>query len=545
MTAMPRVRISLDLSIVKFGETTGVDVLNVVGAAVICASLDAAGAPIMVMECAADAGTLTADMEKVTLANGEAMLSATPDGNINVPYGYSTLYVLTSGEGLVIEQVGAAPEFTVTEAGLYTIHTLVYDGNAESANFLDLGIVKFGETTGVDVLNVVGAAGICASLDAAGAPIMVMDCTADAGTLTAYMDKVTLANGEAMISAAPNGDINVPYGYSTLYVLTSGEGLVIEQVGTAPEFTVAEAGLYTIHTLVYDGNAESANFLDLGIVKFGETTGVDVLNVVGAAGICASLDAAGAPVMVMDCTADAGTLTAYMDKVTLADGEAMLSATPDGNINVPYGYSTLFVLTSGEGLVIEQVSDVPEFTVTSSGLYTIHTLVYDGNAESANFLDLSIVKFGETTGFDVLNVVDAAGICASLDAAGAPIMIMECAADAGTITADMEKVTLANGEAMLSATPDGNINVPYGYSTLYVLTSGEGLVIEQVGTAPEFTVTEAGLYTIHTLVYDGNAESANFLDVGIEEVGVTTGVDVLNVVGAAGICASLDAAGAR
>ena len=85
--------------------------------------------------CTADAGTLTADMEKVTLANGEAMLSATPDGNINVPYGYSTLFVLTSGEGLVIEQVSATPEFTVTSSGLYTIHTLVYDGNAESANF--------------------------------------------------------------------------------------------------------------------------------------------------------------------------------------------------------------------------------------------------------------------------------------------------------------------------------------------------------------------------------------------------------------------------
>ena len=32
--------------------------------------------------------------------------------------------------------------------------------------------------------------------------------------------------------------------------------------------------------------------------------------------------------MVMDCTADAGTLTADMDKVTLADGEAMISAIP-------------------------------------------------------------------------------------------------------------------------------------------------------------------------------------------------------------------------
>ncbi|WP_248723696.1 T9SS type A sorting domain-containing protein [Seonamhaeicola sp. ML3] len=534
----------LDLGIVKIGETTGVDVLTVVGNAGICASLDAAGAPVMVEACSADAGTLTADMDKVVLANGSATISATPNGDINVPYGYSKLFVLTSGEGLVIEQVGDMPEFTVDGAGLYTIHTLVYDGNAESANFLDLGIVKIGETTGVDVLTVVGNAGICASLDAAGAPVMVEACSADAGTLTADMDKVVLANGSATISATPNGDINVPYGYSKLFVLTSGEGLVIEQVGDMPEFTVDGAGLYTIHTLVYDGNAESANFLDLGIVKIGETTGVDVLTVVGNAGICASLDAAGAPVMVEACSADAGTLTADMDKVVLANGSATISATPNGDINVPYGYSKLFVLTSGEGLVIEQVGDMPEFTVDGAGLYTIHTLVYDGNAESANFLDLGIVKIGETTGVDVLTVVGNAGICASLDAAGAPVMVEACSADAGTLTADMDKVVLANGSATISATPNGDINVPYGYSKLFVLTSGEALVIEQVGDMPEFTVDGAGLYTIHTLVYDGNAESANFLDLGIVKIGETTGVDVLTVVGNAGICASLDAAGA-
>ncbi|WP_299552824.1 T9SS type A sorting domain-containing protein [Seonamhaeicola sp.] len=534
----------LDLGVVEFGVTTGVDVLNLVGATGICASLDAAGAPIMVKECMADAGTLTADADMVTLTGGEAMISATPNGDIYIPDGYSSLYVLTSGEGLVIEQVGGSPEFTVTSSGLYTIHTLVYDGNANSPNYLDLGVVEFGVTTGVDVLNLVGATGICASLDAAGAPIMVKECTADAGTLTADAEMVTLTGGEAMISATPNGDIYIPDGFSSLFVLTSGEGLVIEQVGGSPEFTVDMSGLYTIHTLVYDGNADSPDYLDLGVVEIGITTGVDVLNLVGATGICASLDAAGAPIMVKECMADAGTLTADADMVTLTGGEAMISATPNGDIYIPDGYSSLFVLTSGEGLVIEQVGSSPEFTVDMSGLYTIHTLVYDGNADSPNYLDLGVVEFGVTTGVDVLNLVGATGICASLDAAGAPIMVKECAADAGTLTADADMVTLTGGEAMISATPNGDIYIPDGYSSLFVLTSGEGLVIEQVGGSPEFTVDMSGLYTIHTLVYDGNADSPNYLDLGVVEFGVTTGVDVLNLVGATGICASLDAAGA-
>ena len=43
-------------------------------------------------------------------------------------------------------------------------------------------------------------------------------CLADAGTLTATETNVELSNGEAMISATPNGDANVPSDYSVLYL---------------------------------------------------------------------------------------------------------------------------------------------------------------------------------------------------------------------------------------------------------------------------------------------------------------------------------------
>ncbi|WP_298555047.1 T9SS type A sorting domain-containing protein [uncultured Algibacter sp.] len=534
----------LNLGIVEFGTTTGVDVLTVVTSGGLCASLDAAGAPIQVESCTADAGTLQATSSNVTLTGDSATISATPDGNINVPEGYSSIFVLTSGEGLVIEAVSATPEFTVTSSGLYTIHTLVYDGREDSANFLNLGIVEFGTTTGVDVLTVVTSAGLCASLDAAGAPIQVESCTADAGTLQATSSNVTLTGDSATISAIADGNINVPEGYSSIFVLTSGEGLVIEAVSATPEFTVTSSGLYTIHTLVYDGREDSANFLNLGIVEFGTTTGVDVLTVVTSGGLCASLDAAGSPIQVESCTADAGTLQAASSNVTLTGDSAMISVTPDGNINVPEGYSSIFVLTSGEGLVIEAVSATPEFTVTSSGLYTIHTLVYDGREDSANFLNLGIVEFGTTTGVDVLTVVTSGGLCASLDAAGSPIQVESCTADAGTLQAASSNVTLTGDSAMISVTPDGNINVPEGYSSIFVLTSGEGLVIEAVSATPEFTVTSSGLYTIHTLVYDGREDSANFLNLGIVEFGTTTGVDVLQIIMYNDMCASLDVAGA-
>ncbi|MBK9401050.1 MAG: hypothetical protein IPN36_09385 [Bacteroidetes bacterium] len=78
---------------------------------------------------------------------------------------------------------------------------------------------------------------------------------------------------------------------------------------------------------------------------------------------------------------------------------------------------------------MKQVNATPSFTVTSGGLYNIHTLVYDST------LDLGIVVPGTTTGFDVngLLVQGGGSICASLDVAGAQFNVTN--PDAGTLTA--------------------------------------------------------------------------------------------------------------
>ncbi|MCI4668868.1 MAG: hypothetical protein MRZ79_12095, partial [Bacteroidia bacterium] len=497
--------------------------------------------------CTADAGAIKPDVaNQVIGANGTASLVGIPQGNAVVPNGYAVIYVLTSGSNLLIEQVSSTPNFTVNAVGDYTMHTLVYDPDPNSPDFLDLSVVVPGVTTGIDVFNIISSNGLCASLDLAGAGFHVMPnpCTADAGTITADFTDVSLVNGSATLSATPDGNITVPAGYSTLFVLTSGPNLVIEQVSATPSFTVNSTGLFTIHTLVYNADSTSPDFLDLSVVQFGTTTGGDVLGIVTANNICASLDVAGAPINVNACLANAGTLTASFSDVSLVNGSATISATPDGNINVPTGYSFIYVLTSGNGLVIEDVSALPSFTVSSTGLFTIHTLVFNGDSTSSDFLDLSVVQFGTTTGVDVLNLINNNGLCASLDVPGAPINVNACTADAGTISEDFANVSLVNGSATLTATPDGNINIPTGYSVLYVLTSGTGLVIEQVATTPSFVVNAAGDYTIHTLVFNGDSTSSDFLDLSIVQFGTTTGVDVLNLINANGICASLDVAGA-
>jgi hypothetical protein len=163
-----------------------------------------------------------------------------------------------------------------------------------------------GVTTGFDVngLLVQGGGSLCASLDVAGAQFNVTDPMA--GTMSGGAD-VCLQGDGAVLLATANGDANVPAGYSQAYVLTSGAGLVIEQLGATPEFTVTTGGLYTIHSFVFPSD------LDLSVVVPGVTTGFDVngLLVQGGGSLCASLDVAGAQFNVTDPMA--GTMSGGAD----------------------------------------------------------------------------------------------------------------------------------------------------------------------------------------------------------------------------------------
>jgi len=123
------------------------------------------------------------------------------------------------------------------------------------------------------------------------------------------------------------------------------------------------------------------------------------------------------------CQPDAGSLSSTSAEICLEGGSAVLSATNNGDGFVPAGFQTLYVLTSGSDLIIEQTASTPSFTVTSTGLYTIHTLIYDPAT-----LDLTIVVPGTTTGFDVNSLLSQGGgaVCASLDVAGAESLVMNC-----------------------------------------------------------------------------------------------------------------------
>jgi len=493
------------------------------------------------MPCTADAGTLSSPMVSDCLdaAGIVVTVSATHDGNVIVPTGFNTIYVLTMGSTLTIVQTNSIPSFDVDTAGSYIIHTLVYDPMT-----LDLSVILPGSTMAAEVLGIIMNNDLCADLDVTGAPITVvnciMPCTADAGTLSNGSVSDCLAAGSTVdLTATADGNAVVPPGFSALYVLTMGSTLTIVQTNVSPMFTVDATGTYTIHTLIYDPAT-----LDLTVVVPGMTIAADVLSIIMTNDICADLDAVGAPISVVDCMmpclADAGTISGAAVSDCLANGSTVtVSANPDGNAIVPVGFATLYVLTMGNSLTIMQTNSTPNFIVNLTGNYTVHTLIFDPAT-----LDLTGVVPGTTLAADVLNIISNNNICADLDAAGSMVSVVECnmlcTANAGSLmNPAVSDCLLPATNVSLTASPSGDATIPQGYETIYVLTIGQALTIIQTNTTPEFTVSIAGDYTIHTLVYDPMT-----LDLSAVVLGITTGGDILNLINVNDLCADLDVTGA-
>lgn len=128
-----------------------------------------------------------------------------------------------------------------------------------------------------------------------------------------------------------------------------------------------------------------------------------------------------------DCIAKAGTLIPV--SATVCSGTATtvaLTATPGGGQVQPAGYSVLYVLTKGAGLVVQQTSLTPTFTVSATAAeYTLHALVYNATPTDRNYLDLSLVKPGLTTGADIVKLIADRKICADLGVTGAKVTVTQ------------------------------------------------------------------------------------------------------------------------
>jgi hypothetical protein len=170
------------------------------------------------------------------------------------------------------------------------------------------------------------------------------------------------------------------------------------------------------------------------------------------------------------CTANAGTLTADATEVCIVAHAADISATPNGDAVVPAGFEVLYLLATGAQQSILQSSGSPDFTVLSTGAYSVHTLVYDPLTFDTANIDLGISSIVDVGSFFIQG---GGATCGGLDMAGASIDVIDCPcpAFAGTLTSDDTLVCLVAISELISATPDGNASVPPGFTTLYLLTA--------------------------------------------------------------------------
>lgn len=495
--------------------------------------------------CQAQAGTMATVENLNCLHNGEVLLTALPDGNAVVPPGFSTVYLLTRTNGLIIEQMGPAPNFLVSTVDVWRIHALVYDPAT-----LDLSSVQFGTTGAYDVQDLLlqGGGSICASLDISGAPMKSAECgtpcLAMASTMSMDSTTVCLQGGQATLAALPGSPGFVPDGFTITYLLTRTNGLIIEQLSPTPAFTVGSVDVWRIHQLVYDPAT-----LDLGLVQFGTTSAYDLqaLLLQGGGTVCASLDISGAFVKTgacePDCSADAGVVSADQPDLCLIDGVAQLNATATGDAVIPPGYSLVYFLVDESGTpTILDFAESPSFTVHAAGFYAVLPFVHDPLT-----FDMGLVQLGETTVQELHAQLlqGGGGICASLDLEGAEFQVTACApaceADAGAMAGEGQFLCLSEGSATLAGASYGDTLVPPGFVMGYFLSQGPGLVVLEWGPDPLYSVQGPGLYHIHAFVHD----PATF-DVA-QAVGGSTTIFALNdlLVQAGGtLCASLDVLGA-
>lgn len=113
------------------------------------------------------------------------------------------------------------------------------------------------------------------------------------------------------------------------------------------------------------------------------------------------------------CAAVAGSVTIANVNLALNNGSATISAAATTNSTVPAGYQVAYVLTKGASKTIVKTSATPSFTVTETGDYCVHVLVYDPTT-----LNLSTIQLGTTTAAQVLTMINTNCICAALNATG-------------------------------------------------------------------------------------------------------------------------------
>ena len=339
-----------------------------------------------------------------------------------------------------VTDIDGAYLFTGLESENYKVKFLLPSGKTfvtpnvgTSAEDSDAGMGGFSGVINIDVTKPLGDIGRNNLTIDAG---VKSDCNINVGTLTLVTPtpNFCLPTGNSVVLLATTGTSPiVPMGYSIKYVLTKGVDLIIQQIANTPTFTVTSTGEYRIHTLVYDGNSTSGNYLDLSTIVLGTAKGADIISSIAQKSICAAFDATGIKFNVNtnpDAPVFAGTTICAGSKVILGDKGPILlgisyawftsatATTPFATtqsievspaVTTSYYVETTFVVpgscASKRGSVMVTVSPKPENPITKSSIANDCTK----NLQTVNLADaITAISSGSTIEWHIANDVASA-----------------------------------------------------------------------------------------------------------------------------------------
>ena len=363
-------------------------------------------------------------------------------------------------------------------------------------------------------------------------------CLVQPDTLEAETSLLTLLDSTAMLTAIMTGAGYVPQGYERIFLLTEGGDKVIRQLSADPQFEVDTSGNYYIHSLIYYPQNNSSDYINLDFIQTGVTKISDLDSLILNEQKCASLDVQGVKFQVLPCEVSAA-LVSYPSSATLIDGARLINGNLMGNHSLQPGYTARYLLTEGPTQTIVDIQPIPEFTLTQTGEFGIHSLVFDSISLSPNFLDLTFVDPGTTSLDDIRLAIQQQQVCAVVGEQTSSILIDVCNAFAGTVQMDQDSLFLGGGPVSISGTPTGDASIPEGFSMGYVLTADRGGLIHGKGSSPVFDVAFPGNFSIHPIVYQADPNSADFFDFAVIDSGITTLDGIYHILDSLGVCADM------
>jgi len=207
---------------------------------------------------------------------------------------------------------------------------------------------------------------------------------------------------------------NIPSGFN-INVLTSGN--IESAFNTLTNTDTGEVYTNTENVLPYTFPGATTQVWTLGCGTYKLCTSVYEYD--GASGLecdsaCISftLTNCQGPIVCEDTFAGTGTIA---DSTILIGptGVETLSVIPNGDAVLSEGVTLGCMVTQGPDLIIRALSNTTDVEISFFGDFKAHLFAYDEST-----LDLSFVVFGQTTAADVLAVIAANNLCASLEPLG-------------------------------------------------------------------------------------------------------------------------------